>query len=79
MNMNEETPSRLINPSRGMTAQDFALWGVQDVAYIKRVMSEDEVSWSIHSADGNNIGLAHERELAFAAVRQHDLEPLSVH
>ncbi len=66
-------------PSRTMSAQDFALWGMQDVAYIKRVVINDEVGWSIHGADGTNIGLAQDRALAFAAVRQHDLEPVSVH
>jgi hypothetical protein len=62
-----------------MTANDFAMWGMQDVAYIKRVVVNDEVGWSIHGADGTSIGLAPDRDLAFAAVRQHDLEPISVH
>ena len=70
---------KTVNPSRGMTAHDFASWGMQDIAYIKRVVINDEVGWSIHGADGTSIGLAHDRALAFAAVRQHDLEPVSVH
>ena len=48
-------------PTRGMTSQDFAMWGQQDVAYVKRVVVNDEVGWSIHSADGSNIGYAPER------------------
>ena len=76
--MNEES-HRQPSPMRSMTAHDLALWGMQDVAYIKRVVVNDEVGWAIHSADGANIGLAQERDLAFAAVRQHDLEPVSVH
>lgn len=66
-------------PMRGMSAHDFALWGNQDVAYVKRAVIDEQAVWSIHSADGANIGMTHDRELAFAAVRQHDLEPLSVH
>ena len=66
-------------PTRGMTSQDFAMWGQQDVAYVKRVVVNDEVGWSIHSADGSNIGYAPERALALAAIVQHDLEALSVH
>ncbi len=76
--MNEDshnTPS----PWRAMSAHDLALWGMQDIAYVKRVVIHDEVRWSIHSADGNNIGMAPARDLAFAAVSQHDLEPVSVH
>lgn len=76
--MNENS-QRTPNPTRSMSAQDLALWGMQDVAYIKRVVVNDETGWSIHGADGTNIGMAHDRDLAFAAVRQHDLEPVSVH
>jgi hypothetical protein len=76
--MNEST-YKALSPSRSMSANDFALWGTQDVAYIKQVVINDDVGWSIHGADGSNIGLAHNREVAFAAVRQHDLEPVSVH
>jgi len=75
----EENSHKTLEPSRGMSANDFALWGMQDVAYIKRVVVNDVVGWSIHSADGSSIGLAPDRGLAFAAVIQHDLEPLSVH
>jgi len=66
-------------PTRTMSAQDFALWGVQDVAYIKRVSVNDGIAWAIHSADGTNIGMSPDRALAFAAVVQHDLEPVSSH
>lgn len=66
-------------PMRAMSSRDFAMWGAQDVAYVKRVMVNEDVAWSIHGADGANIGMTHDRELAFAAVRQHELEPLSVH
>ncbi len=71
--------NELIQPSRAMSTQDFVLWGMQDVAYVKRVVVNDEVGWSIHSADGNNIGFAPERSLAMATIVQNELEPLSVH
>jgi hypothetical protein len=76
--MNEES-HRSLSPWRAMSAQDLALWGMQDIAYVKRVVIDDEVRWSIHGADGTNIGMAPGRDLAFAAVSQHDLEPVSVH
>jgi len=77
--MNGSISSPPFSPKRGMSPQDFALWGVEDVAYIKRVVINQEVGWSIHCADGSNIGLAFDRELAFAAVRQQELQPVSVH
>jgi hypothetical protein len=66
-------------PARSMSVRDLAGWGMQDVAYIKRVVVDGTEGWAIHAADGATIGMAHERAVAFAAVRQHDLEPLSVH
>lgn len=62
-----------------MSATDFARWGLQDVAYIKCVTVNDEIGWAIFAADGSHMGVAPDRALAFAAVRQHDLEPYSVH
>lgn len=64
---------------RQLTVTDFATWGLQDVAYVKRITVNDQDGWSIHAADGNHIGYAPTRDLAFAAVRQHELEPYSVH
>ena len=76
--MNEDF-DRLFGLSGRMSARDFALWGVEDVAYIRPVEIDGKVAWAICAADGSGIGVAPERDLAFAAARQHDLEPLSVH
>lgn len=35
--------------------------------------------WSIHAGDGTQLGAAQSLELAWAAIRQNDLEPVSVH
>lgn len=66
-------------PMRDMSAADLAIWGMPDIAFIKRVTVNDEINWSIHAADGTQMGIAPSRDLAFAAVKQHELEPLSVH
>jgi hypothetical protein len=76
--MNEHYDNKAIS-LRGMSTTDFAAWGTPDVAYVKRVVVNDEEGWSIHAADGTQMGLAPTRDLAFAAIRQHDLEPVSVH
>lgn len=67
------------NTPRQMSMRDFAVWGIQEVAFIKRVVVDNADGWGIFAADGSNIGFAPTRDLAFAAVRQHDLEPYSVH
>lgn len=35
--------------------------------------------YSVHSADGERIALVGNRDLAFAAARQHEMNPVSVH
>jgi hypothetical protein len=52
---------------------------MQDVAYIRRVTVNDEAGYAIHAADGTEVAVLPSRDLAFATVRQHDLEPVSVH
>jgi hypothetical protein len=37
------------------------------------------MAWAAYAADGTRLGLMPTRELAFAALKQHDLEPVSVH
>jgi hypothetical protein len=70
--------SSSINP-RHMSDRDLAVFGVQDVAFIKPISVNDEVAYAIHAADGTQMALVTDREVAFAAVRQHGLEPVSVH
>lgn len=62
-----------------MSAADFAAWGTPGLAFVKRVVVDNETSWSIHAADGTNIGIAPNREVAMAAIIQHELEAASVH
>lgn len=56
------------------------------IVYIRKVRPDElpnqAVSsqlFAIHDADGNRIGLAPERSLAFQAARQNELTPVSVH
>jgi hypothetical protein len=37
------------------------------------------VGYAVHAADGTQITILPDRNVALATVRQHDLEPLSVH
>ena len=64
---------------RHMSARELALLGMQDLAYVKRVSVNDVTAYAVHAADGTQIAVLPDREIAFATLRQHDLEPLSVH
>ena len=48
-------------------------------AYIREVLVDDAVVYGIHAPDGRLLGVAPDRDIAFAAARQHQLEPVSVH
>lgn len=62
-----------------MSAHELALFGMQDLAYIKAVVVDGSSGYAVHAADGTQIAMLSNREVAFVTVRQHDLEPVSVH
>jgi hypothetical protein len=64
---------------RALSGRDLAMLGVHAVAYIKPVMVDGHEAFAVHSADGREMAVIADREVAFATVRQNDLEPVSVH
>jgi hypothetical protein len=65
---------------RHITADALAHLGIEQVAYVKPVTLEDGgTAFAIHAADGQEMAMLADREVAFATVRQNDLEPVSVH
>jgi hypothetical protein len=64
---------------RQMSRQELALFGVQDMAYVKPVVVEGVWNYAVHAADGTAITVVADRDTAFAMLRQHNLEPMSVH
>ena len=59
--------------------EDFSRLGVDHVAYVKAVEVDGRRVFAIHAADGTQIKLLADQGLALAAIRQNNLEPLSVH
>jgi hypothetical protein len=64
---------------RHMTTNDLAMLGMQDIAYVKPVIVEGSSGYAVHAADGTQMALIANRDLAFAVVRQNEMEPVSVH
>jgi len=69
----------LMDNSRIMTAQDLADLGLRCVAYVKSVKVAGEDAYSIHAADGTEIAIMGNRDIAFATIREHDMEAVSAH
>lgn len=64
---------------RQMSREELALFGVQDMAYVKPILVEGTKNYAVHAADGTEMAVLADRDTAFAMLRQHDLEPMSVH
>ena len=62
-----------------MSDHDLASLGLQEVAYVKPVKVEGSSVFAIYAADGTEIAILADRDIAMAAILQHDLAPVSVH
>ena len=64
---------------RRISPADLAALGLPGVAYVKPVAIDDATGYAVFTADGRQIGILPTRESALAAMREHGLEPASVH
>jgi len=62
-----------------LSPQDLMALGLQRIAYVKPVEVEGNAAFAVHAADGTRIAIMPSRDQAVAAIRHHELEPLSVH
>jgi len=62
-----------------MSVQDFADWGLADVAYIKPVEKDGRTLYAVFAANGRQLGVMETLNGAHAALVQNDLEPISLH
>ena len=74
-----EVEMQTMEQMRLMPANDLAMFGVQDIAYVKPVVVDGNAGYAIHAADGTQMAVIADRDIAFAVVRQNELEPVSVH
>ncbi len=70
--------SVVLHAPLGSTPVDLAQMGLAEMAYIRKTIVNNQPIWSIHSAAGHPLGAAQSFEQAWAAVKQHDLEPMHV-
>jgi hypothetical protein len=62
-----------------ISPQQLATLGLQQIAYVKPVMVQGKPAFAIHAADGTPMALAEGRDIAFAAIVQHEMVPALVH
>jgi len=64
---------------RHLSDKEFAELGVEQVAYVKDVEVDGKHLFAIHAANGTPMALADGREVAVAAILQHEMQPALVH
>ena len=64
---------------RAMTPEQLSQLGVSAMAYIKPIVMNGTAVFAIHAADGSPMAVATERDMAIAAVVQHEMIPALVH
>lgn len=78
-NQSNETPAATMLDIRHLTAEQLGQLGVAQVAYVKPVVVNGVQGFAIHAADGTAMAVAGNLEVAVAAIRQHEMHPVSVH
>lgn len=63
----------------GISDKEFLNLGIHDMAYIRRVDMNGDVSYMIHAADGTPISTMEDKGTALAAVLTNDLQPATLH
>ncbi|HET9147091.1 MAG TPA: DUF1150 family protein [Acetobacteraceae bacterium] len=62
-----------------MTESELADLGMEEVAYVRPVVTPNGPAFGIFAANGTPMAVATDGMLARAAIVQHDLAPASVH
>jgi hypothetical protein len=62
-----------------ISAAQLASLGLEEIAFVKPVMTENGPAFAIHAADGTPMAIASNVPLAAAAIIQNDMVPSLVH
>jgi hypothetical protein len=62
-----------------LPADAMAKLGLPHLAYVKAVEIDGETGYAVYAADGNQMAVMADRDTAWAAILQHDMQPMSVH
>lgn len=62
-----------------LTPEAFVRLGLGHIAYVRPILVNGAAAVAIHAADGTQMAVAPDLQVAWAAIRQHEMEPLSLH
>ena len=64
---------------RHLSVEQLAQLGISQLAYVKPIVVNGAPGFAIHAADGTPMAVAANREVAIAAIAQHEMVAASVH
>lgn len=76
--MIDQTRNHGIDILKQLSPQDFLALGVQQIAYIRPVMVNGVIAYSINAADGTQLAVHGDQKEALALTRQNELQPLTL-
>jgi hypothetical protein len=76
---NETAAAPMMVDVRALSPQQFAQLGMAKLAYVKPVIVDGASGFAIHAADGTPMAVAADRDVAIAAIVQHEMMPALVH
>jgi hypothetical protein len=65
--------------SKNMNAQEFSVYGLHNMAYIKKETKDQKEFYSIFAADGTQLAMAKTANEAQELVERNDMQPLLAH
>ncbi|HEY6433819.1 MAG TPA: DUF1150 family protein [Acetobacteraceae bacterium] len=72
-------PGGVIVDIRHLSEAQLAQLGMAQIAYVRPVTVNGEAGFAIHAADGTPMAVAGDRDMAIAAILQHEMVPVTVH
>ncbi|HEY3849276.1 MAG TPA: DUF1150 family protein [Acetobacteraceae bacterium] len=76
---NDNAATSVMVDVRALSQEQFAQLGMTHVAYVKPVIVDGAAGFAIHAADGTPMAMAADRDVAIAAIVQHEMVPALVH
>jgi len=75
----ENAVANVMMDIRHITEAQLAQLGLQQIAYVKPIVFNGTPGFAIHAADGTPMAVADDRDVAIAAILQHEMVPAQVH
>ncbi len=64
---------------RQLSAIQLAQLGISQIAYVRPLVMDGTAAFAICAADGTQMAIATDRDVAEAAIREHEMVPLALH